>query len=158
VDPPRHRGRRPTPCCARVQDRARAAGLPSDLETQEIVNFIRDLWANRCPSTRRRRTRRGHRYSVLGDIFHSQPVTLNPPNNPMFFYDYGFVQPARRAHDYQLYMNEHARRRRVALAGANDGMLHASTRAFMTATTGGPTTTPARPRHGTELFAFVRGR
>ena len=64
--------------------------------------------------------------SALGDIYHSQPVLVNPPNKAMYFFDYGFSKSGENgAHDYPDFMRKHAKRRRVVLAGANDGMLHA---------------------------------
>ena len=131
--------------------------LPSDLETQEIVNFIRDIWANPmsldpAPQNPPRPTG----YSVLGDIFHSQPVIVNPPNTSMFFYDYGYVQGGEAgAHNYELFMNEHANRRRVALAGANDGMIHAFDSGFYDRDDGGTYDNQHDLGTGVELFAYV---
>ena len=142
------------------KDRLALPALPTDLEAQEIVNFIRNIWDNPMsldppPQNPPRPTG----YSVLGDIFHSQPVAVSPPNNPMFFYDYGFVQPGEAgAHDYQQYMNEHAKRRRVALAGANDGMIHAFDAGFFDRDDGGTYDDQHDLGSGFELFAHVPAR
>jgi Tfp pilus tip-associated adhesin PilY1 len=53
----------------------------------------------------------------LGDIFHSTPVVVGPPSR--YFADVGGLV-AR-----QEFVDTYANRKRVILAGANDGMLHA---------------------------------
>jgi Tfp pilus tip-associated adhesin PilY1 len=142
---------------ADFKDELGLPALPTDLETQEIVNFIRNIWDNPmaldpAPQNPPRPTG----YSVLGDIFHSQPVAVNPPNNPMFFYDYGFVQPTEvGAHNYQLFMDEQGKRRRVALAGANDGMLHVFDAGFYDRDDGGTYDDQHDLGTGLELFAYV---
>jgi len=98
-------------------------GGVTDLETQEIVNFVRNIWMDDDTSATpdpRAEPRPGSS-PVLGDSYHSQPVIVNPPNRSMFFFDYGYGN----ANDYPAFMEKQAKRRRVVLAGANDGLLHA---------------------------------
>jgi hypothetical protein len=118
----------------------------TDLQVQEVVNFLRYEWKDNdgdadndnpqhppksgvSPGGRPIFDRDGpteEAASVLGDVYHSQPVLVNPPNSSMYFYDYGFVAANERgAHNYLDFMNTHALRRRVAVAGGNDGLLHA---------------------------------
>ena len=98
-------------------------GGVTDLETQEIVNFVRYIWADNDTSATPdpRAEARPAGYPVLGDSYHSQPVIVNPPNRSMFFFDYGYGN----ANDYPAFMETQAKRRRVVLDGANDGLLHA---------------------------------
>jgi hypothetical protein len=97
-------------------------GGVTNLETQEVVNFVRGIWMdNDTGATPDPRTpARPDGYPALGDIFHSQPVVVSPPNRSMFYFDYGYGS----AHDYPSFMETHAKRRRVVVAGANDGLLH----------------------------------
>ena len=98
-------------------------GGVTDLETQEIVNFVRNIWEDNdtaaTPDPRPEARPSGS--PVLGDSYHSQPVIVNPPNRSMFFFDYGYGN----ANDYPAFMEKQAKRRRVVLAGANDGLWHA---------------------------------
>jgi type IV pilus assembly protein PilY1 len=98
-------------------------GGVTDLETQEVVNFVRNIWVDNdtaaTPDPRPEARPAGS--PVLGDSYHSQPVIVNPPNRSMFFFDYGYGN----ANDYPGFMEKQAKRRRVVLAGANDGLLHA---------------------------------
>ncbi len=104
-------------------------GTISDVITQQVVNFVRNIYmdsdvdpSNAGPPG----DARPSGYPVLGEIYHSQPVVVNPPNRPMFFFDYGLAKAGESgAHDYPDFMEEKAKRRRIALVGANDGMLHA---------------------------------
>ncbi len=67
-----------------------SAGITS-LETQEIVNFVRGVWmdddgsASPDPDP----SPRPAGSSALGDIYHSQPVVLSPPNSSIYYFDYG---------------------------------------------------------------------
>jgi type IV pilus assembly protein PilY1 len=101
----------------------------SDVEAQQIVNFLRNTYLDDDydPATPGPPLEpRPDGYPVLGDFFHSQPLVVNPPNNPMYFYDFGFGAAGEAgAHNYADFMTRQAKRRRVVLAGANDGMLHA---------------------------------
>ena len=111
----------------------RPTGLPN-LEIQNIVNFVRGIWMDDNPAETPNPTAgaegtqlaRPDSSSALGDIYHSQPVIVNPPSKSMYFFDYGFGASGEEgAHDYAAFMRKHAKRRRVVFAGANDGMLHA---------------------------------
>ena len=89
-------------------------------------------------------------WAALGDFYHSQPVIVNPPNSSMFFFDFGFGG-AGGAHDYRTFMNEQNKRRRVVLAGGNDGMLHAFDGGFWDRDVAGFHDLGS----GIELFAYV---
>ncbi len=100
----------------------------TNLKTQEVVNFVRGVWMDDddTASPDPNPSPRPAGSSALGDIYHSQPVVVNPPSRSMFFFDYGFNKDDEDgAHDYADFMSKHAKRRRVVLAGANDGLLHA---------------------------------
>jgi len=113
-----------------LQNLMNVPGGVTNLETQEIVNFVRGLWmdndASASPDPRDADLDAGGNqarpagYPVLGDFYHSQPVVVSPPNRSMFFFDYGYGA----AHDYPSFIDRQAKRRRVVLAGANDGLLH----------------------------------
>jgi hypothetical protein len=98
-------------------------GGVTDLETQEIVNFVRNIWVDNDTAVTPdpRPDPRPADSPVLGDSYHSQPVIVNPPNRSMFFFDYGYGN----ANDYPGFMEKQAKRRRVVFGGANDGLLHA---------------------------------
>jgi hypothetical protein len=106
-----------------LQNSMSVPGGVTDLETQEIVNFVRNIWQDNDTSVTPdpQADPRPTGYPVLGDVYHSQPVVVSPPNRSMFFFDYGYGD----AHNYPAFMELHSKRRRVVLAGANDGMLHA---------------------------------
>ncbi len=138
----------------------------TDIDAQEAVNFLRNIWSDDItpgvdptpkdanPSTAGVNDGRPDGYPVLGDFYHSQPVVVSPPNRSMFFFDYGYGD----AHDYASFMEKHSMRRRVVLAGANDGMLHAFDGGFFDRDTGSTTET-YNDQHdlgdGSELFAYV---
>ncbi len=145
------------------------ASPASSLEVQEVVNFLRYMWEDDDTSTTPdprwpdvSGLYPGGRpvddlggplqeiWPALGDVYHSQPVLVNPPNTSMYYYDYGFGS----AHGYPDFMVRQSKRRRVALAGANDGMLHAFDAGFYNRDT-----TDYADQHdlgnGTELFAYV---
>ena len=104
-------------------------GVATPIVAQQVANFVRYIYqdndadlGNAGPPAEAR----PDNYPVYGEFFHSQPVVVNPPNSPLFFYDYGFgVEGERGVHNYQDFIAKHAKRRRIVLAGANDGMLHA---------------------------------
>ena len=111
-----------------------AAGV-TNLQAQEIVNFVRDIWVDDdggaspdpvFPPRPEGLDALGNPvpWGVLGDFYHSQPVIVNPPNSSMFYFDFGYGG-AGGAHDYRTFREEQSKRRRVTLAGANDGLLHA---------------------------------
>jgi type IV pilus assembly protein PilY1 len=72
----------------------------------------------------------------------------------MFFFDYGYGD----AHGYASFMEKHAMRRRVVLAGANDGMIHAFDGGIFDRNRG-LTTETYNDQHdlgnGQELFAYL---
>jgi hypothetical protein len=106
-------------------------GGVTDLEIQEVVNFVRDLWMDDADplapapvdwdTSAAGNQPRPAGAPVLGDIYHSQPTVISPPSRSMFYFDYGYGN----AHDYASFMEKHEMRRRVVLAGADDGLLHA---------------------------------
>ena len=130
------------------------SGGASDLEAVEVVNFVRNIRVNPAglglspaPADPPRPTN----YRTLGDIYHSQPRVVNPPNNFMFFSDFGLGP----AHDYLSFREKHAKRRRVVLAGANDGQLHAFDGGFFDRDDGGTYDDVHDLGTGIELFSWV---
>ena len=137
-------------------------GGVTDPVAQQVVNFVRNIYQDDDldPSTPGPPALpRPTGYPVLGDTFHSQPVIVNPPNTSMFFFNYGYnVTNERGAHDYGTFVDEQAKRRRLVLAGANDGMLHAYDAGFWDRDRGGTGETYDGIHdlgNGTELFAWV---
>ncbi len=129
------------------------SGGASDLQAVEVVNFVRDIYANpgaMALATPPQNPPRPLGTHALGDIYHSQPVIVGPPNNFMYFSDYGLGP----AHDYLTYHSKQKYRRRIVLAGANDGQLHAFDGGFYDRDT-----TNYDDRHdlgtGQEMFAWV---
>ncbi len=133
----------------------------STLTTQEVVNFVRGVWMDDDTKTTPdpQADARPSGWDALGDIFHSQPVILNPPNRSMFFFDYGLGDPNEAgAHDYALFMERQGKRRRVVLVGANDGLLHAFDGGFWDRDSAKSTETYNEQHDlgdGTELFAYL---
>jgi hypothetical protein len=130
------------------------SGGASDLDAVTVVNFIRNIYSNPgalslspAPPNPPRPTD----YSVLGDIYHSQPKVVNPPSNFMLFSDYG-LGPAP---GYMSYMTKHQYRRRIVLAGANDAQLHAWDGGFYDRDDGGTYDDRHDLGTGIELFAIV---
>ncbi len=100
------------------------SGGASDLQAVEVVNFVRDIYANPgglSLSPAPENPPRPVGYHALGDIYHSQPVVVRPPREFLFYSDFG----SGPAPGYTSFMAEQANRRRIVLAGANDGQLHA---------------------------------
>jgi Tfp pilus tip-associated adhesin PilY1 len=131
-------------------------GGVTDLETQEIVNFLRYIWMDNDASATPdpQADARPGGYSVLGDFYHSQPLIVSPPNRSMFFFDYGYGS----AHDYASFMEMQSKRRRVVYAGANDGMLHAFDGGIWDRNRGSSAETYNEQHDlgdGSELFAYV---
>ena len=139
-------------------------GGVNDIEAQEVVNFLRNIWVDNDtsvtpdprdadPSTGAMDARPAG-YPVLGDFYHSQPLVVSPPNRSMFFFDYGYGD----ANGYASFMEKHAMRRRVVLAGANDGLLHAFDGGIFDRDRSSTTET-YNDQHdlgsGQELFAYV---
>lgn len=69
---------------------------------------------------------------ILGDIFHSNPLVIGSPVNTLYFIqdaeetfeDQGGEQVAQGT-GYRQFFLTHENRRKIVVAGANDGMLHA---------------------------------
>ncbi len=129
---------------------------------QQIVNFLRLAYmdndfdgSNAGPPL----DPRPDGYPVLGEFFHSQPVVVNPPNNLQYFYDWGFGASGEvGVHNYGDFITRQAKRRRLVLAGSNDGMLHAFDGGFWDRerSTVGETYDEIHDLgNGTELFAWV---
>jgi hypothetical protein len=115
-----------------ITNRMNEPGGVTSIELQEVVNFVRNIWADNDASSTppnpidwdtgaAGNQARPSGAPVLGDFYHSQPVIVNPPNRSMFYFDYGYGP----AHDYPAFIAKHEKRRRVVLLGANDGLLHA---------------------------------
>ncbi len=132
------------------------------LIAQQIVNFVRDVYmdndfddSNAGPPLEPR----PDGYPVLGEFFHSQPVVVNPPNNLQYYYDFGFgVSGEVGVHNYGDFITRQAKRRRLVLAGSNDGMLHAFDGGFWDRDRSDATETYNEIHdlgNGTELFAWV---
>lgn len=88
--------------------------------------------------------------SILGDIFHSNPMVVGSPNAPINGAAYKSFSTANRT------------RKRVIYAGANDGWLHGFLAGVWQTTDGGSPPQPlVPPRHdrgsGAELFGFMPG-
>jgi hypothetical protein len=79
---------------------------------------------------------------ILGDVFHSNPVVVGSPSNTSFF--------ATNVNGYRDFSNKHQKRRKLLLAGANDGMLHAFDAGVYDSVTKRFTNGSGR-----EVFAFV---
>ena len=72
---------------------------------------------------------------LFGDVFHSNPLVVsNPPNTRYFAEDVGADQDKNCSADdssgsanrgYRCFFERHRYRRKVAMMGANDGMVHA---------------------------------
>jgi len=75
-------------------------------EVQEIVDFLRFFDPTARPVS-----------YPLGDIFHSSPAVIAPPNY-FPYYNNG-------VHDYADFVTDNQYRRKVVMVGANDGLLHA---------------------------------
>jgi hypothetical protein len=75
--------------------------------SSDIVNFIRGDRTNEEPVGTLRQ-----RFSALGDIIHTTPVYVGPPNKHYAF------------DNYEVFRDDNASRPARVYAGANDGMLH----------------------------------
>jgi Tfp pilus tip-associated adhesin PilY1 len=65
---------------------------------------------------------------VLGDIFHSNPAIVGSPANTKLFIENARTDGKTCAagdHGYRCFFELHAKRRKLLMMGANDGMLHA---------------------------------
>ncbi len=89
------------------------------------------------------------RRSVLGDIYHSQPVEVGPPNANTYFTNNNQESFFRSTQNYASFATQNSGRDRILYVGANDGMLHA-----IRATASGNPDDQAGDA-GDELWAFV---
>jgi Tfp pilus tip-associated adhesin PilY1 len=91
---------------------------------------------------------------LLGDIFHSDPVIVDRPNDFSFFSAnlYGAASAADCANDpgYRCYAERHQRRRKMLMVGSNDGQLH-----FFDAGVWNPTQKKFSDGSGREIFSFI---
>jgi type IV pilus assembly protein PilY1 len=87
--------------------------VPSDWERQRIINHIRGIDAYDIDQDGNTTETREWK---LGDIFHSNPVIVGEPSR--FFEDVGFGGT-------EGFYQTNKDRKKVIIAGANDGMLHA---------------------------------
>lgn len=65
---------------------------------------------------------------ILGDIFHSDPLVLGGPINTQYFIEDAeetFVDGDEQGTGYREFFQRHENRRKIMVAGANDGMVHA---------------------------------
>ncbi len=97
------------------------------------------------------------RSTILGDIFHSNPVVVGPPST-FLLKEPGYGSSSTSDDPFRI---EWAHRDRVIYAGANDGLLHA-VHAGDWASGDNPDTTPVENGYftrgtGNELFGYVPG-
>ncbi len=104
---------------------------------------------------------------LLGDVFHSDPALLTPPSESIYFSLDLFGNPTGAGTDfcdiapggYRCFAAQHRFRRRVLIAGANDGQVHG----FDAGTIDGTCDTSApdliigdyTPGTGHEVFSFI---
>jgi hypothetical protein len=65
---------------------------------------------------------------IIGDIFHSDPLVIGGPVNTQYFIDDAeqtFVGGTPQGTGYRDFFLRHENRRKIVVAGANDGMVHA---------------------------------
>lgn len=99
-------------------------------------------------------------YYVLGEVFHSNPLIIGSPVNTKYFvedaeetYDGGGAQQGT---GYREFFNKHENRRKVVVAGANDGMLHAFDAGRSTVDHGAdPPAVDFNTGTGKEIFSFI---
>ncbi|HEX2644978.1 MAG TPA: hypothetical protein VHU81_18410 [Thermoanaerobaculia bacterium] len=97
-------------------------------------------------------TVRNIRY-VLGDIFHSDPVIVDRPNDFGFFSSdlNGNADPlCTNNPGYRCYADKHRLRRKMLMVGSNDGQLH-----FFDAGVWNPSKDKFGDGTGTEIFSFI---
>jgi type IV pilus assembly protein PilY1 len=135
--------------------------LTTTSEAQDLVDYIRGVeksgWRNRTVDLPGDADDTQKTW-VLGDIVHSSPAVVNPPNSR---YDSLYGDET-----YDLFKTKYARRRQMIYVGGNDGMLHAfnggvwdaanktfRTRAFNTST--GNYDLGQAHELGAEMWAYV---
>lgn len=106
----------------------RYLGLQDTSESEDLVNYIRGDDES-VPLTWRNRTvelpgieNQGAKTWRLGDILHSSPLVVNPPEER---YDFQYNDET-----YANFKQQYANRRQMVYVGANDGMLHAFNAGF----------------------------
>ncbi|MFL6194717.1 MAG: pilus assembly protein [Thermoanaerobaculia bacterium] len=91
---------------------------------------------------------------VLGDIFHSDPVMIDRPNDFSFYSSnlYAKAGAVNCSGDpgYRCYADQHRRRRKMLAVGSNDGQLH-----FFEAGVWNPATKQFSDGTGRELFSYM---
>ncbi|HEY9420018.1 MAG TPA: hypothetical protein VIW92_01260 [Thermoanaerobaculia bacterium] len=91
---------------------------------------------------------------LLGDIFHSDPVIIDRPNDFSFFSVnlYGDATPADCTNDtgYRCYAEQQRRRRKMLMVGSNDGQLH-----FFDAGVWNPAENKFSDGSGREIFSYI---
>ena len=95
---------------------------------------------------------------ILGDIFHSDPAVVGPPNNGRYFASDLYSTDAFDCTDnqgYRCYFQKHEFRRQVLVFGANDGQVHAVDLGTFEYTTGPEEDGEYNDGTGRELFAYV---
>lgn len=90
---------------------------------------------------------------VLGDIFHSDPVIVDRPNDFNFFsadLEHIAGEDCDTDPGYRCYAQKHSRRRKMLVLGSNDGQLH-----FFDAGVWDDARQKFGDGTGTEIFAFI---
>ena len=136
-----------TTACARIAQRMPGNPTLSALQcAQTIIDYVRgkDVFGENPTDPN------GDRPHVLGDIFHSSPVVVDPPVDQFICSLglhaqcaqtlYGYQAPAAQAaatptdlyaagtkkiDSYEKYLEDNQARQKIVLVGANDGLLHA---------------------------------
>jgi Tfp pilus tip-associated adhesin PilY1 len=100
-------------------------GTPLPLGDTDATDSLRFIWGDRdavmgaaANSAIKKYTPPNSSFQLkLGDIFHSSPVLIGPPNNFAYF--------SANLNGYQTFRDTYHRRREILFFGANDGLLHA---------------------------------
>ena len=132
------------------------AVLSPVLTDSDAGDSLRFLWGDRDAVLASSITDISQKYLgwKLGDIFHSAPVLVGQPNNYALF--------STNRDNYQAFTATYTHRRRVLIAGANDGLLHVFDAGVWDRTPSACDPLPDNsPGHcydqgtGAELFAFA---
>ncbi|HTR01531.1 MAG TPA: hypothetical protein VMH83_16145 [Candidatus Acidoferrum sp.] len=139
----------------------RYLGLSTASDAAKLVKYIRGQdqsgWRSRLV-TFPGDTSGVPKYWMLGDIVHSSPLVVNPPNQR---YDLSVGDET-----YQLFKQQYAKRRQMVITGGNDGMIHAFNGGVWDAPSQSFKTTPWNPTTsdytggqshtlGAEMWAYV---
>ena len=94
----------------------------TDDEVIGLINFINGSdyfdYNGDCVITERR----DH---ILGDIYHSQPIEIGPPNATLAYRSNNEEAYFRAINNYAGFKNSQANRDSIIYAGSNSGLLHA---------------------------------